>query len=293
MTQNPQNPQEIRGALSTREWDNPCIDKNVWGKGPWLNEPDKIEFYLQPQPQLQLDKEPLGPAYRCLAVRSEATGTWCGYVGVDKWHPAYGLHHDGLPALVAEIMQQEFRENLHKWYKEGHHGIPPLPENFAEPLEPSEVGHAVAAISVHGGLTYSDSPSQIGPEMWQHIRSQFDKAREIAKQYPIGDAARWLHRWASTEPAEGGYKAFLKMATSTCICFDPPDNDAWLFGFDTAHAFDLMPNLKQIMEKARFSFQGEEEKWKDVYRTLEYVQGECQSLVNQLRRIELKFGRKE
>ena len=52
-------------------------DKTTWGDGPWMNEPDKIQW---------LDEETNMP---CLIVRNPS-GALCGYVGVTSEHPAYG-----------------------------------------------------------------------------------------------------------------------------------------------------------------------------------------------------------
>ncbi len=48
--------------------------------GPWMDEPDRVEFKAH-----GLD---------CLLVRHVAMFHWCGYVGVGKNHPKYGLSYD-------------------------------------------------------------------------------------------------------------------------------------------------------------------------------------------------------
>jgi hypothetical protein len=50
-----------------------------WGRGPWLDEPDRIEWYAQGLP--------------CLMTRS-LTGHLCGYVAVPPGHPLHGVDHD-------------------------------------------------------------------------------------------------------------------------------------------------------------------------------------------------------
>lgn len=63
------------------------IDKeSKWGAGPWIGEPDKVQF---PDPETGLP---------CLAVR-KPRGNWCGYVGVEPPHPLHGtdyMERDGL-----------------------------------------------------------------------------------------------------------------------------------------------------------------------------------------------------
>lgn len=57
-------------------------DKSEWGAGPWVGEPDRVEWRI-------------GGMLRglvCLAVRGPF-GNWCGYVGVPPGHPAHGQHY--------------------------------------------------------------------------------------------------------------------------------------------------------------------------------------------------------
>lgn len=70
------------------------------------------------------------------------------------------------------------------------------------------------------------------------------------------------------------------------ICHEPelgePDN-VWWFGFDTVHYGDIAPGIDAIMRQARLAYPDlGEAKEHGVYRTLEYVRGECESLATQL-----------
>lgn len=58
------------------------IDKAEWGDGPWVSEPDKIQW---------IDAT---TGFDCLIVRSPAMGNLCGYVGVPPNHPCHGAHYD-------------------------------------------------------------------------------------------------------------------------------------------------------------------------------------------------------
>lgn len=62
-------------------------DKEKWGKGPWLDEPDKMQWQ---------DKASGLP---CLAVRGPM-GAWCGYVGVPNGHPCYKVGYDDIDVAV-------------------------------------------------------------------------------------------------------------------------------------------------------------------------------------------------
>ena len=46
------------------------VDKSAWDRGPWDDEPDRVEWRVPELPQLA-----------CLVVRGPL-GSWCGYVGV-------------------------------------------------------------------------------------------------------------------------------------------------------------------------------------------------------------------
>lgn len=51
-------------------------DKAAWGNGPWLSEPDRVDFTHAGLP--------------CLLLRGPF-GAWCGYVAVLPGHPWHGL----------------------------------------------------------------------------------------------------------------------------------------------------------------------------------------------------------
>lgn len=57
------------------------IDKAAWGEGPWLTEPDKVQWV---DPATDLD---------CLIVRGPS-GALCGYVGVALEHPWHGHNYN-------------------------------------------------------------------------------------------------------------------------------------------------------------------------------------------------------
>src|SRR5260221_8568664 len=63
-----------------------AIDKSKWGRGPWQNEPDRIEY------------EHLG--FPCLIVRVDHSGHLCGYVAVPPGHPWHGADYNDVSADV-------------------------------------------------------------------------------------------------------------------------------------------------------------------------------------------------
>lgn len=58
------------------------VDKTRWGDGPWVKEPDKVEW------------RDSATGYRCIANRNMISGIWCGYVAVPLGHPAHGRDRD-------------------------------------------------------------------------------------------------------------------------------------------------------------------------------------------------------
>jgi hypothetical protein len=66
--------------VKTQEWTT--VDKSEWGRGPWDDEPDKVQFTDE------------ATGLPCLIVRNRG-GALCGYVGVPKAHPWHGVDYSG------------------------------------------------------------------------------------------------------------------------------------------------------------------------------------------------------
>lgn len=62
-------------------------DRSDWSKGPWDDEPDKIQW------------EDSATGFPCLMVRGPS-GAWCGYVGVPNGHVAYRAEYDNVGVQV-------------------------------------------------------------------------------------------------------------------------------------------------------------------------------------------------
>jgi hypothetical protein len=262
-------------ALASRlEWDNPEFDKASWGKGEWLNEPDKVQFITE--------------GYHCIILRSHH-GAFCAYIGVDKAHPCYGLSYEGVSNLIMEIIREDFKERMIDWGRRGRpkdkHGLPDFDAGPDWPEPDTEAGKALQDIQVHGGLTYSGLGTNPSYENWLEFSSEsndhFKVARDQAKRFPIGDAARWLQKWGL---AEHSYIEFVRIVEQSCICLVPATEEAfselWWLGFDCAHAGDQMPAIEALLtDRLKGGLQ-------DVYRNLAYVEAECLNLAIQLRAIE-------
>lgn len=55
-------------------------ERESWGEGPWVNEPDKIQWQDE------------ATGLPCLVVRGPL-GAWCGYVGVAEGHPFFEVDY--------------------------------------------------------------------------------------------------------------------------------------------------------------------------------------------------------
>jgi hypothetical protein len=60
----------------------------AWGEGPWLDEPDRLEF-----------RSAVGDL-PCLITRQRELGHLCGYVAVPPGHPMHGKDLDAVDELV-------------------------------------------------------------------------------------------------------------------------------------------------------------------------------------------------
>jgi hypothetical protein len=73
--------------MQTKEYRT--LDKSGWGEGPWLQEPDKVQF---PDPDTGLP---------CVITRHSFFGNLCGYVGVPEGHPFHGKQYGEVGHLHA------------------------------------------------------------------------------------------------------------------------------------------------------------------------------------------------
>jgi hypothetical protein len=58
------------------------VDEHRYGPGPWVGEPDRLEWRYRGLP--------------CLMVRNIEVGNWCGYVAVPPGHAWHGRDRDAL-----------------------------------------------------------------------------------------------------------------------------------------------------------------------------------------------------
>lgn len=149
----------------------PDLDKTAWGAGPWLFEPDLV-FWRD-----KLTRLP------CL-IRRGPVGALCGYVGVGRRHPMYGLKYGDccLPgARPRGLCEQDF-----EGFQIGDTKLPPLPpsmrkrqaEQLVCAIDGEEYcGHTAEAIlNCHGGITYANDWSGSLPAVFKTWWFGFDTA---------------------------------------------------------------------------------------------------------------------
>jgi len=104
--------------MDTREYR--FIDKSEWDRGPWDNEPDKVQW------------QDVATGLPCIARRS-AMGFWCGYVGVAEGHPYFEREYDS--GVVDLTCHGGLTFNAHCAEDDKEHGICHVPA----PGEPDNV----------------------------------------------------------------------------------------------------------------------------------------------------------
>lgn len=252
-------------------------DKSEWGPGPWQDEPDKVQW-LDPVTN-----------YPCLIVRSQVSGSLCGYVGVPKEHPAYGLDYDGTTAENAKARRTAQREAIRKKYsglgqtvQYVNDGLPDFSEVPEEVVVPV-VGDSIRNMEVHGGLTFAGPCRKATVEEWETIPGRIKASEKEAARFPKGNAARFI---AEMSPIKT-YEQFAAKCEAQSICHKPDDgepDDVWWFGFDTAHAWDLAPGLKAALRAVGgttgYTIRDE------AYRDKAYVTAQVESLAKQLLKLE-------
>jgi len=179
------------------------IDKSDWARGPWDNEPDKIQWQ--------------DPATRlpCLIVRGPI-GALCGYVGVYEWHPLFGVGYSECPK--GEACSERKPDGDYQYCDH-------RPES---------------ALTVHGGLSFADRCHKVSPETWEEWRKGLSLRSTEAIKYPKGAMARAIKAWG---PAIDNYDKYVERAKARFICHIDGENEpaVWWFGFDCAHCMDVTP----------------------------------------------------
>lgn len=220
--------------METKEYRT--IDKDGWGPGPWQDEPDKRQWQDE------------ATGLPCLIVRGPS-GALCGYVGISKEHPAFGLSYDGTPEeehrAYMEGTREKMRGALTDIGEARHEAITAALKDFPElPAKAPGIGDAVADLSPHGGLTFASlcSPSS-------------EEAHGICHVPGPGEAD---HVWwfgfdcAHAYDLSPGYEARTR---------------------------DMMANIRSSLPRPA----GMEDAYKEVYRDIAYVAEECRQLAAQLK----------
>lgn len=113
--------------IETKEWRT--VDKSAWLRGEWDSEPDKMQWP---------DEETGLP---CLVVRGPS-GALCGYVGVPKSHPFYGVDYSD----CSLGRDEHYCDHAPQHYVEVHGGL-----TFADKCSPGETeGRGICHVATEG-----------------------------------------------------------------------------------------------------------------------------------------------
>lgn len=241
-------------------------DKHLWGDGPWVQEPDRVEW---------VDEE---TGYQCLARRTKHTGTWCGYVGVPPGHPWFGKTDREHTKASSNLFMKLMSAALEKYG-----GFAGIPDGVASPVleQHPDYDKRIYELECHGGVTFTGHPANYTYKDWEAWRKSMIARLPEIETYPRGDAAE---AWADYEQYMNNYQGWIDCQNLEGITTEQPDK-WWLFGFDCAHCDDVMPGMdyklgELIPGREPRHFPGA------FYRDLPYVKDQCTSLALQLKAIE-------
>lgn len=224
------------------------IDRAGWPAGEWDNEPDRVEWRDE------------ATGLPCLMVRNRL-GNWCGYAGV---HSGHVLFHKEYSQCLAGCRKRKLSRRDNR---------------FAV----KKIKRRIAA-----------------GEPWAESELRFRRMKLYRK--PAGVPKRHAYRYIPPErvycrhhdspecilDAHGGIT--YSDACQGPICHTPLPNErrVWWFGFDCAHAGDLVPGMEKIhAETDRMLGRTTPPSYRlrDTYKPMAYVRENVTALAAQLDRI--------
>ncbi len=249
-------------------------DKLEWGAGPWVTEPDRVEW----------QNEETG--YWCLANRNwRITGSWCGYVAVPKDHPYFGK-------IDREHTSSSSKLALKQW----HDKLMAAGDDFSKIADDDTFSNVLEQhpdfdkrlyeLNVHGGVTYTGDNEPPTKKAWEKWRKYMLGCKDSIEQYPDGDAA---HDWRDLGKFIDDFDGWVENCMERYVHL-PLTEPVTFIGFDCGHYMDYMPRLESFMNKimpGREKPDGSKYGIVDTYKDLLYVQSECRSLAKQLKALEV------
>lgn len=166
-------------------------DKTSWGPGPWTSEPDKVQFTVG--------------GMAALVVRNQF-GALCGYVGVPREHPWFGLNYSDCTLPTAT------EKNWRKIKAEGKHFI--------------------AGMSL---MKHSRKPEQ--SPLFKGYYQRHRHRKGCGEDYCAHSVERLLNAHGGITFAGPCHEG--NEEDTICHIGAP----VWWFGFDTAHWDDYIPGM--------------------------------------------------
>jgi hypothetical protein len=111
------------------------IDKSAWGQGPWIDEPDRVNFMTE------------NGMDACIN-RVKHSGCLCGYVGVDAAHPWFGKEYSAQVKATAEQLAAPIDTD--------RISILAVFLMAMGSEAPADEANIDCLVRVHGGVTYAD-----------------------------------------------------------------------------------------------------------------------------------------
>lgn len=143
-------------------------------------------------------------------------------------------------------------------------------------------------VEVHGGLTYGDICEPIMEDEWISYRVRRETWVTESLLYPMGDAARYLREDRKFDTSTlAGFQHYARLHS---LCHPECRHALNWFGFDCAHAWDLVPGMEAMREwSRRHSILGPvpPSPFAETYRDFDFVVEEVNKLAVELFKVEL------
>lgn len=279
--------------MENKTWHSiPKETKESWGQGPWVSEPDKVQW---------LDEASGLP---CLIVRGPM-GALCGYVGVPEGHPFFKKKYGDCARVDAkprgrDKMVEDLEAGFDAKLPNSKESVkfPKMPKSMTKHMEEeltcgeSYCPHTAESMcTVHGGITFSGLCQEPTKQRWEMWRKRMLACKKDILTFPRGDSARM---WKEEGHLVDDFKAWVEWEIGTSICHlvekKEDDYPVWWLGFDCSHSGDVAPKMDSTfreLEKEIPTFKDPSSRhFGREYRTVEYVREECTNLAAQLGKID-------
>jgi len=133
---------------------------------------------------------------------------------------------------------------------------------------------------VHGGLTYAAYCHPLEADEWIRYRLHREAWVTESLLYPQGDAARHLREDRKGDTSTLiGWQEWIRLWQ---LCHDDCPHGLWWLGYDTAHAWDIVPGMEAMRREAGLRRLPPIAGYEETYKNFQWVFDETNRLVVQL-----------